>query len=256
MPQKEETFQVVIDLIKNSKCFKAFTISADVPEIFMPQFWYTIKKKKKIRKVTSDPPKNLKGVPSLAPKEQEAANTMQALKETRMTSRRQPSTKGSSEGTGTIPGVPDESTFISTTSSEGTGTKPGVPNEKKVITEENVILEWGLEQESKYSGENQLNDEEKDDKKGDADDDDDDHISDTQDTDDEDDETKSDEHEIYKYKIRVRKDEDEDMLNAEAKYSGKGDVEVYDAAKADAGKTEEAKDDSKKAELPSTNEIR
>ncbi|GKD24624.1 hypothetical protein Tco_1230838, partial [Tanacetum coccineum] len=35
VPQKEETFQVVIDLIKNTKCFKAFTISADVPEIFM-----------------------------------------------------------------------------------------------------------------------------------------------------------------------------------------------------------------------------
>ncbi|GJY78959.1 hypothetical protein Tco_0484760 [Tanacetum coccineum] len=35
MPQKEKTFQVVIDIIKNSTCFKAFTISADVPEIFM-----------------------------------------------------------------------------------------------------------------------------------------------------------------------------------------------------------------------------
>ncbi|GJW05076.1 hypothetical protein Tco_1563932 [Tanacetum coccineum] len=44
VPQKEETFQVVIDLIKNSTCFKAFTIFADVLEIFMQQFWYTIKK--------------------------------------------------------------------------------------------------------------------------------------------------------------------------------------------------------------------
>ncbi|GJQ96472.1 putative reverse transcriptase domain-containing protein [Tanacetum coccineum] len=44
MPQKEETFQVVIEIIKNSTCFKAFTIYADVPEIFMQQFWYTIKK--------------------------------------------------------------------------------------------------------------------------------------------------------------------------------------------------------------------
>ncbi|GJW94175.1 hypothetical protein Tco_0173847 [Tanacetum coccineum] len=44
LPQKEKTFQVVINLIKNSKCFKAFTISADVPEIFMQQLWYTIKK--------------------------------------------------------------------------------------------------------------------------------------------------------------------------------------------------------------------
>nr|GEV93971.1 integrase, catalytic region, zinc finger, CCHC-type, peptidase aspartic, catalytic [Tanacetum cinerariifolium] len=44
VPQKEETFQVFIDLIKNSSCFKAFTIFADVPEIFMQQFWYSIKK--------------------------------------------------------------------------------------------------------------------------------------------------------------------------------------------------------------------
>ncbi|GKA63544.1 retrovirus-related pol polyprotein from transposon TNT 1-94 [Tanacetum coccineum] len=44
--QKEETFQVVIDVIKNSTCFKAFTITAKVPKIFMQQFWYTIKKVK------------------------------------------------------------------------------------------------------------------------------------------------------------------------------------------------------------------
>nr|GEX49195.1 hypothetical protein [Tanacetum cinerariifolium] len=46
VPQKEETFQVVTDIIKNSTCFKAFTISADVLEIFMQQFWYIIKKVK------------------------------------------------------------------------------------------------------------------------------------------------------------------------------------------------------------------
>ncbi|GKA48485.1 retrovirus-related pol polyprotein from transposon TNT 1-94, partial [Tanacetum coccineum] len=46
IPEKDVTFQVVIDIIKNSTCFKAFTISADVPEIFMQQFWYTIKKVK------------------------------------------------------------------------------------------------------------------------------------------------------------------------------------------------------------------
>ncbi|GJS69848.1 retrovirus-related pol polyprotein from transposon TNT 1-94 [Tanacetum coccineum] len=49
VPQKEETFQVVIDIIKNSTCFKAFTISADIPEIFMQQFWYTIKKSGRCR---------------------------------------------------------------------------------------------------------------------------------------------------------------------------------------------------------------
>ncbi|GJW92208.1 hypothetical protein Tco_0169761 [Tanacetum coccineum] len=35
VPQKEETFQVIIDVIKNSACYKAFTIYAEVPEIFM-----------------------------------------------------------------------------------------------------------------------------------------------------------------------------------------------------------------------------
>ncbi|GJS90722.1 putative ribonuclease H-like domain-containing protein [Tanacetum coccineum] len=44
--QKEETFQVIIDVIKNFTCFKAFPIFVDVPEIFMQQFWYTIKKVK------------------------------------------------------------------------------------------------------------------------------------------------------------------------------------------------------------------
>nr|GEV61612.1 hypothetical protein [Tanacetum cinerariifolium] len=88
-----------------------------------------------------------------------------------------------------LKGVPGESTVVSTTSSEGTGTKPGVLDEEKDITEENVILEWGSKQESKYLEEDQLDDEEKDDKEGDADD--------------EDDETESDENDIYKYNICV-----------------------------------------------------
>ncbi|GJY39944.1 hypothetical protein Tco_0426308 [Tanacetum coccineum] len=165
-------------------------------------------KRRKSGKVTSDPPKKLKG------------------------------TGGSSEGTGTIPRVPDESTVVSTTSSERTSAKPGVPDEEKDITEENVILEWGSGQESKYSKEDKLDDEENDDKEGDADD--------------EDDETESDEDDIYKYKIRVRKDEDEEMLNAEVKDSDKGNEEVTDAAKVDAEKTLEVKDDAKKIELPPT----
>ncbi|GJS32447.1 putative ribonuclease H-like domain-containing protein [Tanacetum coccineum] len=38
--QKEKTFQVVIDVIKNSTCINAFTISADVPKILMNRFVY------------------------------------------------------------------------------------------------------------------------------------------------------------------------------------------------------------------------
>ncbi|GJZ94623.1 hypothetical protein Tco_0666826 [Tanacetum coccineum] len=131
---------------------------------------------KKSGNVTSDPPKKLKDVPSLTLEEQEAANIMQALKESKKTSNRQLGTRGSSEGTGTIPGVPDESTVVSATSSEGI--------------------------------EDKLDNEEKDDKEGD-------------------DETESDEDEIYKYKIRVRKDEDEEMLNAEVEDSDKGGRRGY-----------------------------
>ncbi|GKG29788.1 hypothetical protein Tco_0419686, partial [Tanacetum coccineum] len=124
-------------------------------------------RRRKSGKVTSDPARKLKGVPSLTPAEQEATDIMQALKESRKSSRRQPGTGGSSKGTGTILGVPDESTVVSATSSEGTGS----------------------EQEREYSKEDLLDDEEKDDKDSDADDEDDDHISDTQDDDDEDAET-------------------------------------------------------------------
>nr|GEX42127.1 hypothetical protein [Tanacetum cinerariifolium] len=351
-PQKEETFQVVIDLIKNSLCFKAFTISADVLEIFMQQFWYSIKtvqgtdsyefllankkcvvnadvfrtildicpkvegvnfidvpdddttlafliklgykdvhqvfhrsdspnkirgkglqrkktaddsqktvdvseesepepkpvkrktsnkrrvkkkvtlfandkfisddpdtalelgksirktkaeeaeaarqvhathamimteyvpeptKRRKSGQVTFDPPKKVKGVPSLTLEEQKAADIMQALKESKKIIKRQPDTRGSSEATSTIPGVPDESTVVSATSCEG--------NE-----------------------EDKLDDEEKDDKE----------------------------------------DEDEELLNAKVKDYDKGDEEVTNAAKADAEKNSKVKDDAKKTELPLT----
>ncbi|GKC46991.1 hypothetical protein Tco_1064713, partial [Tanacetum coccineum] len=63
---------------------------------------------------------------------------MQTLKESKKTSRRQPGLGGSHEGTGSKPGVPDESTVISATSSKGTSAKPGIPDEDKDITEEKV----------------------------------------------------------------------------------------------------------------------
>ncbi|GJR44699.1 retrovirus-related pol polyprotein from transposon TNT 1-94 [Tanacetum coccineum] len=190
-----------------------------------------------------------KGAPSLTLEEQEAADFMQALKESKKTSRRQPGTEGSNEGTGSKPWVPYESTVISATSSEGTSIKPGVPDEKKDTTEEKVILEWEDEQDSKYYDDDN-DDVDKDDKDGDANDEGDGYISDTQDADDEDVETESDENDIYKYKIRVRKDEHEEMINDEVDDSDKGYEEITDAAKADAEKTSEVKDDPKKTELP------
>ncbi|GKE29195.1 hypothetical protein Tco_1444579, partial [Tanacetum coccineum] len=157
---------------------------------------------------------------------EEAANIMQALKESKKSSKRQPGTEGSNERTGTIPGVPDESTVISATSSEGTGAKPGVPDKEKDTTKE------------------------KDDKDGDDDDEGDDHVSDTQDADDEDVETESDEDEIYKYKIRVHKDKDVEIENAKVEESDKGDKDVTDAAKEEIEKTSKVKNDTKKTELP------
>ncbi|GKC48856.1 hypothetical protein Tco_1071601 [Tanacetum coccineum] len=45
--QKEETYQVILDINKNTPFYNAFLISADVPVIYMQQFWLTIKKVKK-----------------------------------------------------------------------------------------------------------------------------------------------------------------------------------------------------------------
>ncbi|GJV18700.1 hypothetical protein Tco_1367720 [Tanacetum coccineum] len=176
----------------------------------------------KSSKVTSNPPIRLKGVLSLTSEEQEAADTMHALKECRKTSRRQLDTGGSNEGTGTILGVPNESTIVSATSSEGT--------------------------ESKYSEEDILDDEEKDDKDGDADDEGNDHISDTQDADDEDVETESDVDEIYKYKIHVHKDVDAEMTKTEiVEHENKEKDIITDAAKPAAEKSVEEEGGAEKA---------
>ncbi|GJR02173.1 hypothetical protein Tco_0525157 [Tanacetum coccineum] len=173
------------------------------------------------KKVTISAADNIIPDPDVALElEQEAVDTMKDLKESKKTSRRQPGTGGSSEGTGTILRVPDESTVISATLSEGT--------------------------ESEYSEEDQLDDEEKNDKDGDADDEGDDHSSDTQDTDDEDAKTESDEDEIYKYKIRMRKDVDVEMAEPETiKHENKEKDVMTDANKLDVEKSTEDKGDAK-----------
>ncbi|GJW44629.1 hypothetical protein Tco_0073428 [Tanacetum coccineum] len=209
---------------------------------------------KPAKRRSSDPSQKFKGVQSLTHEEQEAADTIKALKESRKTSRRHPSTGGSSEGTCTIPRVPDESTVISATSHEGTGTKPGVPNEEKDISKVNVILEWGSENESEHSNDSQHNfdDEEKKDKYGDADDKSDDHISDTQDTNDEDAEIEYDEDGIYKYKIHVHKDVDVEMAEPKTVERENKEKDVMtDAAKPDVEKSVEEKGDAKNAKKAS-----
>nr|GFC98485.1 hypothetical protein [Tanacetum cinerariifolium] len=40
---KEPTLQVVYNVLRNSPFFKAFLVMADVPEIYMQEFWATAK---------------------------------------------------------------------------------------------------------------------------------------------------------------------------------------------------------------------
>ncbi|GKC18277.1 hypothetical protein Tco_1020427, partial [Tanacetum coccineum] len=144
-----------------------------------------------IRETSQGSNKKLKDVQPLTLEEQEAADIMQALIESKKTSKRQQGTRGSSEGTGTIPGVPDESTVVSATSSEGTDTKPGVSNEEK-----------------------------KDDK----------------------------DDEIYKYKIHVHKDVDADMEELKnVEHENKEKDVITDAAKLDVEKHAEETRDAEKA---------
>ncbi|GJU10997.1 hypothetical protein Tco_1133393 [Tanacetum coccineum] len=186
------------------------------------------------RIVTESDPKLARRRPS----ERIAADTVQALKDSRKISRSQSLTGGSSEGTGVSPGVPNESTVIPATSSEGISTKPGVIDKEKVTSEAktDVILDWGSEQESEYSGEDQDDDDADDDKSINL------EKTDNEETDDEfmhseeyiqDDDEETDD-ELVHGDEQVNDDEDEKMTNAEDADTGNSDEEINDAAKADA----------------------
>nr|GEX07044.1 hypothetical protein [Tanacetum cinerariifolium] len=83
------------------------------------------------------------------------ANTMQAIKNNKKPSRSQPYTGSSSKGDGITPEVPNEPTFIFTTSSEGTGTKPRVPDEEDKVDKE---IKWLTTDEEKEKQVNQDDD--------------------------------------------------------------------------------------------------
>ncbi|GKG27907.1 hypothetical protein Tco_0406234, partial [Tanacetum coccineum] len=87
-----------------------------------------------LKKMSPDPSQKVKGIQTqtLTPKEQLAANTMQALKASKKSSRIQSIVGGSSDRTSVSLGVHNESTIIPATSSEGIGTKPVVLDEEKV----------------------------------------------------------------------------------------------------------------------------
>nr|GEU92449.1 reverse transcriptase domain-containing protein [Tanacetum cinerariifolium] len=329
MPQKEETFQVIIDVIKNFTCYKAFTNSAEVLEIFMQPFWYTVKKgvdfaelpddettltflldlgyKGPLHKIGKDfqeyglpipetmlteaikrvvknkvtitaddniiPESNIalelgKSINLTKAVEEEAARQVHATHARIMTepvpepairrplcisfrdtsSRRQPGTGGSSEGTDVTQWVLDESIVILTTLSEGTGTKPRVLDKEKITSKHKAILKGGSKQESKYYEEkddgetNEWVDTDEKEKKKDDDDDKsiDLELTDDEETDDE---------------FMHSEEQDEEMTNAEVEEPGNSDEEISNADKIDVGKTEEVKDDAKKTELPPTSSI-
>nr|GEU53357.1 hypothetical protein [Tanacetum cinerariifolium] len=258
IPQKEETFQVVIDVIKNS------TVLLDVPQILnllnssQEEKWQRFTREEdcinscgRFENIIPDPDVALelgqyisltkateeeavrqvhatharivtesvleptRRRPS-AREEQEAADTMKALKERKKTSRRQSGTRGLSKGTGRIPKVPNESIIISATSSEGS----------EEDQSEDKEIDW-------------IDSKDDDEKKDDSDDD---KSIDLEMTDDE----------VLQGKEQVNDDKDEEMINTEVEYSGNGDAEIFDVAKAYVEKIEEIKDDPKKAELPLT----
>ncbi|GJT92728.1 hypothetical protein Tco_1081573 [Tanacetum coccineum] len=183
------------------------------------------------KKMSPDPSQKLNYVQTLTPEEQLVADTMQALKASRKSSRSQPHAGGSSEGTGTKPGVPDESTVTPKTSDEGI--------ESEYFEEENVdeAIDWVYfdEDEEKKDGDDDNDD----------DDDDDDKSIDIEETDDE--ETND---EFVRGDEQVQENVDEEMKDAEVDDIGNSDEEITNTTKADAEKIEEVKDDNKKAELP------
>ncbi|GJY67495.1 hypothetical protein Tco_0469733 [Tanacetum coccineum] len=247
-----------------------YTKNVNYPELIWEDFAFQIdhRMEKLIRNtkgvVIQDPPSVMKQKPAdkslmlkgvLQPLAYEllAADTMQAINESKKISRRQPNTRGSSEGTGSIPGVPDESTVFLFPSSEGTGTKPGVPCEEKDIfkAKADTTLDWGSEEESEYFEEENVNEEtnwvysdEEEEKKDDADDDKSIDLKETDDEETDDEFVHSDEY--------VDGDVDKEMKDAEVAETKKGNEEITDTAKAEVEKTEKVKDDYMKAGLPPT----
>ncbi|GJY98335.1 hypothetical protein Tco_0515245 [Tanacetum coccineum] len=174
------------------------------------------------KKLSLDPSQKLKGVQTLTPEEQLDAGTMQALKER----------------------VPDESTVVPATSSEET--------KKSEYTEEDddddEKIEWVNNDEEKEKNDDDddksidletIDDEETDDE----------FVHSEENVQDDDEETDD---ELVHANEQVNDNKDEEMTNAEDADTGNGDEEIFDTIKVDAEKTEEVKDDIKKAELPPT----
>nr|GEX10139.1 hypothetical protein [Tanacetum cinerariifolium] len=157
------------------------------------------------------------------------------------------------------------STVIVATSSEGPGTIPRVPDKVKGASEAkaDLIINWGLEDESDYLTESdELKGVEKEkideeeikwvstDEEEEKQDDDDEKSINIEKTDDEE-ETND---EFVHSDVYVHGNVDEEMKDAEVPKTGKGKEEILDAAKADAKKTKEVKDNQVKDDSAQNNQ--
>ncbi|GJZ75707.1 hypothetical protein Tco_0640172 [Tanacetum coccineum] len=210
------------------------------------------------KKKLIDQSQKLNEIQTLTAEEQLATEMMQALKANKKSSRSQSHTGGSSEGTGITPGVPNESTVIFTTSSDGTGTILGVLNEVKGASEAKAIsvIDWGSENKSDYPTKSDeikgvekeknykeeiewVSTDEEDEQQDDQDNDNDKSI----DIEKNDDEEETDDGRVHGVEyVHV----DEELKDVEVAETGKDDEEISDAAKANAEKTIEVKDDQVK----------
>ncbi|GKD55226.1 hypothetical protein Tco_1288613 [Tanacetum coccineum] len=182
------------------------------------------------KKISPDPSQKLKGIQTLTADEQLDADTMQALKASKKSSRSHSHIGGSSEGTGFIPGVPDESTVIIATSSEGT--EENEYSEEENVDEEIAWVSTGEDEEKKED-----------------DDVDDDKSVDIEETGDE----ETDDGRVHGVEY-VQDDVDEEMKDVKVADTGKGKEEISDAAKAYAENTKEVKDDQIKDDSAQDNQ--
>ncbi|GJX76413.1 hypothetical protein Tco_0323224 [Tanacetum coccineum] len=175
-PQRKTTYQVTLDVLKLSPCYPTFPITAEVPKIYMHQFWNTIKKIKdtdanqfKLDNKNNDTMPHsleniytviksaslgesiglektlvLEGEPAKKPKwtkhPEHAKKSAPAKKDV---SSKKPSRKLSTGGANSESEVPDEPKGKSIDTSEGTGLKPGVPDVSKTDSSKNENESWG-----------------------------------------------------------------------------------------------------------------
>ncbi|GJY31018.1 hypothetical protein Tco_0414513 [Tanacetum coccineum] len=169
---------------------------------------------------------NLKGVQTLTPEEQLAANTMQALKANRKTSRSQSLTGGSSKGTGVSLG------FLM---SQQSSLLPQVKelseySEEDQGDDENIPWESTNEDEEKKDDDDADNDKSIDLEKTDDEETDDEFVHSEEYVQDDDEETDD---ELVHGDEKLNADEDEEMKNVKDADTRNGDEEITDAAKAD-----------------------